>query len=145
MREFVHDHMRDQIVEFDIGAVTPLGQNRFAEQPHGVGRGRKIVDEFFGHRNSVIKTGQLQRVGDAEIGEHVGVGPVGDAQQHQLRGGAKGVGHRVDGAAGNGFEMAEVRGHDSDMIKAAHNEKREKRRATARPPYGKVLLGITVR
>jgi hypothetical protein len=138
--DFVHQHMRDEMLERFVAALDPFVEDRLAEQPDAVGQGARVADALLVKRQALVDTGQLERVLDPEPGERLLVGELLD-QHHdiaEMRGelrrqpGQSGARHRLHLVGGGG--RADRAGHRAALGGTARACKAGARSLGARLP-----------
>ena len=108
MREFVDGDMGHEVLDRHIAAFAPFIQDGFPEQPDRIWPHRLIEHRFFRHGDAVIKPGQIQRILDLKLAQHVVIGPVHNADRDLQGRAAKRCGQAIHRAAGHVFDLVET-------------------------------------
>ena len=110
MRQFVHKNVADQRAKRHAVATGPFIEDRAPEQPDRIRPPRLVHDRLFRHRDTVIKTGQLERIVDFQFVKDVVGREVLDPNQHLHRRVAEGVGQEQHRLFGHLFEFGKAGG-----------------------------------
>ena len=117
MGEFVHGDVGDEIIKGHVAARRVFIEDGQPVKPDRVGAMWLVGKGFFGQRDTIVETGQIERVA-LHLGQNIGRGLIDHLDHHIAREIREGCGESGHGIAGHGKHMGGG-GHGADMDKIA--------------------------
>ena len=108
MSDFMDQDVVDEMLEAN-GAARPFVEDRTALKGDAVGQVARLIDAFLADRQTVVETGQVERVVDSHVGEQSVVGELLDRQDDVGEMCRERFGQRREAGAGDRFNLVGVR------------------------------------